>query len=60
MGLLDDEVWQAFKRFDDASKRFIGQCYFEELQKNGKDFKGVCKTQTNSNFEHTLREQGNV
>ena len=60
MGLLDmeyqifsDEAWEAWKRFDETSKRFIGQCYYEENLKHGKDAKRINEVQTNRNNDDT-------
>ena len=50
------EIMEAFKEFDDASKRFIGQCYYEENLKNGKDFKGLCQAQTDNAFNGAVQE----
>ena len=41
--LFDDEFWEAFKKFDEVSKKFIGQCYYEENLKNGKEVRNAGK-----------------
>lgn len=51
--LFDDEFWEAFKKFDETSKKFIGQCYYEENLKNGKGIKEVCKMRANSDIAKT-------
>jgi hypothetical protein len=41
--LFDDEFWEAFKKFDETSKKFIGQCYYEGNLKNGKEVRNAGK-----------------
>ena len=55
--LFDDDFWEAFKKFDETSKKFIAQCYYEENLKNGKngkDFQGFNKTQANRDYDYSL------
>lgn len=48
----------AFKMFDLKTKALIYG--FQKEVENGKDFKGLCKTQTNRDFNCSLREQNNL
>ena len=54
MGLLDELA--CFREFDEMSKNFIAGLYREELQKNGKDFKGSNQTQINRDYDYSLRK----
>ena len=39
------EIIKLYEWFDDYTKKLVGQLYYEENLKNGKDFKGLCKAQ---------------
>lgn len=48
-----EEIMQLYKEFDDYTKKLVGQLYYEENLKNGKDFKGINEVQTNRNNDDT-------